>query len=82
MSDLVKFHTQQKLLMMAHSPALYKQMGQLVANSPGLSLAQLLPEYEKLYMQALTYLATAKKHTNVLMHMMGYFKKWLCMRSH
>ena len=34
-------------------------------------------KYETLLMQALRLKATPKKHTNVLMHMTGYFKKVL-----
>lgn len=74
---LVAFHTQQKLLMMAHSPSIYAQLGRLVAQTTAESLSVLLAEYEVLYMKALSHHATPKKNANVLMHAMGYFKKWL-----
>jgi uncharacterized protein YbgA (DUF1722 family)/uncharacterized protein YbbK (DUF523 family) len=74
-NKLVAFHTQQKLLMMAHSPTLYAQMGQLVAQAKSAELKAILHVYEELYMKALSYHATPKKNANVLMHVMGYFKK-------
>ena len=73
--DLVRFHTTHKLLMMAHSPGHYRQLGTLVASV--LPLHELLPAYTKLFMEALQLLATPAKQTNVLMHCLGYFKKQL-----
>lgn len=77
MSKLVAFHTQQKLLMMAHSPTIYAQMGRLVAQAKSAELKTVLNVYETLYMKALSYHATPKKNANALMHVMGYFKKCL-----
>jgi len=74
---LVDFHTRQKLLVMAHSPALYREMGSLVAQGGELELSELLRRYEELFMKALELFATVKKQTNVLMHVMGYFKRQL-----
>ncbi len=74
---LVEFHTGQKLLMMAHSPATYRAMGPLVAKGKELPLPALLKSYEELFMKGLAQHATPKKNSNVLQHMMGYFKKEL-----
>jgi uncharacterized protein YbgA (DUF1722 family) len=38
---------------------------------------KLLEAYEKQLLEALKLKATTKKHANVLMHMAGYFKRWL-----
>lgn len=73
--DLVRFHTPQKLLLMAHSPDHYRRLGSLVASST--PMPQLLPAYSQLFMEAMQLLATPAKQTNVLMHCMGYFKKQL-----
>jgi uncharacterized protein YbgA (DUF1722 family)/uncharacterized protein YbbK (DUF523 family) len=73
--ELVKFHTQHKLLIMSHSVQHYRTMGKLVAEGKGLSLEVLFDEYQKLLMAALRLKATVKKNVNVLQHMMGYFKK-------
>jgi uncharacterized protein YbgA (DUF1722 family)/uncharacterized protein YbbK (DUF523 family) len=75
--NLVDFHTRHKLLLLSHSPKLYQAMGQLVAAQKGTSIKELFAQYEKLLMEALTLKTSARKHTNVLTHMMGYFKKEL-----
>ncbi|MDD4224177.1 MAG: DUF523 and DUF1722 domain-containing protein, partial [Candidatus Cloacimonetes bacterium] len=71
---LVDFHTRHKLLLMAHNPALYREMGKLVA-----AVRQYPPdEFAEIYlarlMQATSYHATRAKHQNVLQHILGYFK--------
>ncbi|MDZ4184568.1 MAG: DUF523 and DUF1722 domain-containing protein [Desulfuromonadales bacterium] len=77
LGKLVEFHTAHKLLMMAHSPDYYRQMGELVAHGKELAVAELFRRYEELLMKGLTLHATAAKNTNVLQHIMGYFKKEL-----
>ena len=52
-------------------------MGKLVAGAKQIPLPQLLDNYQGRLMEALKLKATPKKHTNVLMHMAGYFKKQL-----
>lgn len=77
LGGLVEFHSRHKLLMMAHSPQIYREIGVLVAHGKALELSELLGRYEELFMKGLALHATAKKNTNVLMHIMGYFKKVL-----
>jgi uncharacterized protein YbgA (DUF1722 family)/uncharacterized protein YbbK (DUF523 family) len=77
LGDLVTFHTARKLLMMAHSPAIYREMGKLVAGGKTLAREELLRRYEELFMKGLAQHATTSKNTNVLQHVMGYFKKEL-----
>lgn len=74
---LVEFHTSHKLLLMAHSPQIYREMGVLVAHSSELLFIDLLQRYEDLLMKGLALHATVKKNTNVLQHIMGYFKQQL-----
>lgn len=74
---LVEFHTVHKLLMMAHSPLVYREMGTVVAHGAEQPLAELLTHYEELFMKGLAHHATVKKNTNVLQHIMGYFKQQL-----
>ncbi|MDD4308777.1 MAG: DUF1722 domain-containing protein, partial [Candidatus Cloacimonetes bacterium] len=71
---LVDFHTKHKLLLMAHSPAHYKSMGKLVADSSNGSFADVLLEYFTQLMQGMQKSATPSKHQNVLLHILGYFK--------
>lgn len=72
---LVDFHTRHKLLILSHSTEHYRQMGKLVADPRAMPPDMLFDRYEELLMAALGLKATVKKHTNVLQHMLGYFKK-------
>lgn len=74
---LVEFHTRVKLLLMAHSPKHYTEMGRLVANAKAMTPAALEAKYGELFMTALKIKATTKKHTNVLQHILGYLKRSL-----
>ena len=71
---LVAFHTRNKLLLLAHSPQHHRQMGKLVAGGKELPLKELYARYQEIFLEALQLKTTNKKHTNVLMHMLGYFK--------
>jgi len=74
---LVKFHTQQKFLLLAHSRKHYEALGQLVAKPKAISKEALKEIYGKIFMEAFTFKATQKKNTDVLLHMMGFLKKTL-----
>jgi uncharacterized protein YbgA (DUF1722 family)/uncharacterized protein YbbK (DUF523 family) len=72
---IVDFQTHNKLLIMSHSPKHLQEMGRLVANTKALAPEILINRYRELLMEALKLKATQRKNTNVLMHMLGYFKK-------
>ena len=74
---LVKFHTRQKFLLLAHSRKHYDTLGQLVGKPKSMSLEKLKVKYGEIFMEALTFKATPKKNTDVLLHMMGFLKKIL-----
>jgi uncharacterized protein YbgA (DUF1722 family)/uncharacterized protein YbbK (DUF523 family) len=74
LGKLVEFHSRHKLLIMSHSVQCYRDMGALVAHGKEKKLPELLECYEDMLMTALELQATVKKHTNVLTHIMGYFK--------
>lgn len=75
--NLVAFHTRHQLQILAHSPKHYRALGHLVARPRETPLQDLYGQYEALLLEALRLTATPKKHTNVLLHLMGYFKKEL-----
>jgi uncharacterized protein YbgA (DUF1722 family)/uncharacterized protein YbbK (DUF523 family) len=77
LGNLVAFHTQHKLLALSHSEKHYRAMGKLAAEGKKLPLNDLYASYETLLMEALKLRTTVKKNTNVLQHMMGYFKEQL-----
>jgi uncharacterized protein YbgA (DUF1722 family)/uncharacterized protein YbbK (DUF523 family) len=72
---LVDFHTAHKLLIMSHSVKHYNEMGRLVAHAKEYQLPDLYDTYEQLLMQAMRLKTTIKKNVNVLLHIVGYFKK-------
>ena len=73
--DIVEFHTRHKLLLMAHSVEIYREMGRLVARGRELDFDEFLHEYRTLLLKGLSLKATPSKHTNVLHHILGYFKR-------
>jgi uncharacterized protein YbgA (DUF1722 family)/uncharacterized protein YbbK (DUF523 family) len=75
--DLVRFHTAHKMALLAHSTVLYNEMGRLVARAKAADRPGLERRYRDLFMEALRKIATARKHTNVLMHMAGHFRNLL-----
>lgn len=81
MALLIRFHTEHKLILMAHSPKAYSRLGQVVARGKSSPPAVLRRRYSEEFMQALRHMATPGRHANVLMHMLGYFKDSLDPRS-
>lgn len=75
LGQMVAFHTAHKLQLMAHSVAAYGELGRLVATARGRDRVELQMGYEQGFMEALARHATRKRHTNVLQHMAGYFKR-------
>ena len=76
-SSSVDFHTRHKFLLLAHSERHYRTLGRLVAEVKHAPIAAAHEKYGQLFMEGLAIHATAKKHCNVLHHMMGYFSKEL-----
>ena len=74
--DLQEFHAHHKLLMLAHSPKHVTILGRYIADHKNYQ-KRLNDIYRETMMDGLNLLATKKKHTNVLSHIMGYFKKQL-----
>ena len=75
--DLVRFHTAHKLALLAHSTAAYSRLGRLVAGAAAADREVVRARYSAGFMEALAVPATAKRHVNVLQHMVGYFKDTL-----
>ena len=74
---LVDFHTRHKLLLLAHSTELYRQMGKLVAATEQIEDRELYERYLALLIKALRLRTSVPKHVNVLQHVLGYFKQQL-----
>lgn len=76
-AGLIAFHRRHKLLLMAHDVASYRSIGKMVAQLSKADVDTFLVEYIALLMKGLSHKATLAKNTNVLQHIMGYFKKQL-----
>ena len=74
---LVDFHTRHKLLIMAHSPEIYRHIGKLVARAGTTDPEKLYDDYLALLVKGLRLKTTTAKNVNVLQHGLGYFKKQL-----
>lgn len=74
---LVAFHTDHKMLLRAHSEKHYRELGRIVAQAGSLEPDSLVDVYQKNLMAAMKLKPTVKKHANVLLHIVGYFKKKL-----
>jgi uncharacterized protein YbgA (DUF1722 family)/uncharacterized protein YbbK (DUF523 family) len=74
LAALVEFHTAHKLILMAHSPHAYQQLGRLVARARRMPCNKVERRYTETFMAALAMIATRRRHTNVLQHMAGYFR--------
>lgn len=74
---LIAFHTRHKLTLMAHHPLSYQKLGKKLSHIDTDNLEPFASDYIHELMKAMTYIATPKKHANVLQHCMGYFKREL-----
>ena len=75
--SLVEFHSRHKYTLMAHSPEKLKTLGRLVAQGSSVPWRELKAEYLAQLRTILSLKKTVRKNTNVLAHMMGYFRKQL-----
>jgi len=74
-AGLIQFHARHKLVVMAHSPQGYRELGRLVAQVSQEPLEQLADRYIHGLMQHLQQRAPRKRHVNVLQHLLGYLRR-------
>ena len=73
MKDLISFHTENKLLLMAYNQAELRKLGEIAANREGKPFKELASEYEKHLYSALSNAPRYTSIINVLMHAFGHF---------
>lgn len=78
---LVRFHSENKYLLMACNQSVMRQMGRVVANLEKRPAGEVLSSYEALLHQALAKPPRISSIINVLMHEAGYFKDRLDSRE-
>ena len=73
--ELVEFQAMNKFLIMAYNQEQLKILGRIVASYKKIKFSEILNEYEKNLNICLEYKPTIKTHSNVIMHIFGFFSK-------
>jgi len=73
--DLISFQAMNKHMIMAHNQNELKILGNIVASNKKITFSEILEEYEKHLKIALETKATTKTHSNVILHIFGFFSK-------
>ena len=73
--DLVSFQAMNKHMIMAHNQNELKILGNIVASNKKIKFSEILEEYEKHLKIALGTEVTTKTHSNVILHIFGFFSK-------
>ena len=74
MKDLIKFHSQNKYLLMAYHQKNQKLLGKIVANHEAKKVEDVIVEYLELLRKSLEKPSRRGTNINMLMHLLGYFK--------
>ncbi|EGB14153.1 protein of unknown function DUF523 [Pseudodesulfovibrio mercurii] len=77
LGGLIRFHSRHKMLIRAHDVTGYRELGKLVAQGKGMDLNVLLTRYHERLARTMARMPTVRKNVDVLMHILGYFKKLL-----
>lgn len=72
--EVVDFQAREKMLMLSHSPALAKKIGQMVAKIDSFDRAQFKEDYISAFMACMREKPTKGLHANTLSHMAGFLK--------
>ena len=73
--NLVSFQAMNKFLIMSHSQEQLRVLGRIVASNKKIALSEIIVNYENNLKLALQSKPTIKTHSNVLMHIFGFFSK-------
>ncbi|MGY5144044.1 MAG: DUF1722 domain-containing protein [Candidatus Nitrosopumilus sp. bin_32a] len=71
--DLDSFQAMNKHMIMAHNQDELKILGNIVASNKKIKFSEILEEYEKHLKIALETEPTTKTHSNVILHIFGFF---------
>ena len=75
--ELVRFHTEGKMLLMAYNQREMRLLGNIVANHERRPLSEVLANYEDHLQKAMETMPKRTSNINVFMHILGYFSKEL-----
>ena len=74
---LVRFHSQNKLMLMAYNQKEMRELGRIVANRDKRAIAEMMNDYETHLYRAFNSIPRYGSNINVLMHGLGYFSDYL-----
>lgn len=75
MKELVKFHSESKMLLMSYNQKEMRILGRIVANLEKKPISEVIREYEEHLYSAFKQMPKYSSNINVLMHILGYFSK-------
>lgn len=81
MGELVKFHSRNKMLLMAYNQKELKELGNIVANHEKYKVEKVLEEYEKHLKMAFAKNARYTSNINVLNKSMALFSKYITLEE-
>lgn len=81
LNKLIHFHSRHRFLLMAHSEMHLRDLDKLVAEAKQHDAQTVKQAYAALFFGGLRRLATARKHTQILLRLVGFFKKQLAERD-
>jgi uncharacterized protein YbgA (DUF1722 family) len=81
LDGLVEFHNRSKFQLLAHNPALYRDLDRLVARAGRLAPDAVRDSYRRKFMAAMRSRASRRRHVSVLQHMAGFVKRRVSLAS-
>ena len=73
-AGLVAFHTAHKMSFLSHSPVHYRGLGHICSRAGSDDIDAVMDDYVRAMAACTRVLATPGKHSNVIMHLMGFIK--------
>jgi uncharacterized protein YbgA (DUF1722 family) len=73
LNPLIRFHSQNKLALMAYGQTTLKNLGNIAANRNNLPIHEVIALYKRILIEGTKLPARFTSHINVLHHAMGYF---------
>jgi uncharacterized protein YbgA (DUF1722 family)/uncharacterized protein YbbK (DUF523 family) len=77
LNELIKFHSNNKMLLMAHNQENMRKMGRLISNPDKRTFDDLISKYQTVFHNSILEPPQYTANINVLMHALGYFSKEL-----
>ncbi|MDV2080157.1 YbgA family protein [Marinobacter xestospongiae] len=71
---LIDFHTRHKFQLLAHSEAVYRRLGPMLADLKSQPLEALADRYIQAFMGAMTQKVSRGAHVNAMQHLMGFLR--------